>query len=94
MDTLVLQYDDRETLQYTKLLERNQAYAKQLHYKYLFLSKGYEQYPPYWRKIFIIRDLLHLYKLIIWVDTDAAIVSHESIEKTFKPNTCKSILTS
>ena len=87
MDTLILQYDDRDVSQFSKLMSKNQEYAKKLGYKYLFIKRGYTEYPPYWRKVFIIRDLLALYSIIIWVDTDAAIVSNESIEFTFKHNT-------
>lgn len=87
MATLLLQYDDRDTKIYTKLIENNKIYCKSLNYHYKFISDGYTNLPPYWRKVFLVRDHLNLYDKVLWVDSDATIVAHESVDTLFKPNT-------
>jgi hypothetical protein len=73
---LIIQYDDRPTDNFDKeFMRRNQAYAKKHGYKYKFISKGYTNLPPYWRKVAIVKKLLDTdeYKGILWLDTDAVI---------------------
>lgn len=74
---IVLQYDDRPINKlYKKLKERNELYCDMHDYKYIFKTEGYENYPPYWIKVFLTNDLLKEYKDckgILWLDTDAVI---------------------
>ena len=86
-DTLVLQYDDRDVTQFQKLIDTNILYCKKFNYDHLLLTKGYEEYPPYWRKVFLVIEYLYKYNIVLWIDTDAAIVSNEKINIIFKPKT-------
>lgn len=86
-DTLIVQYDDRDISEFQKLIDHNILYCKKFNYDHIFLQKGWEEYPPYWRKVFIVKEYLHLYNVVLWVDTDATIVSCEKIDILFRPRT-------
>ena len=88
MDTLVLQYDDRPIDEFKNLIKENENYCKKFNYDYKFLNSGvYENIPPYWRKVFLVKEYLNSYKCVLWIDTDAVIISHDSIDTLFKPDT-------
>jgi hypothetical protein len=72
---LLLQYDDRVTKEYEGLLRQNEKYAESHGLHYINSSRGYENIPPWWRKVFLAREMLPYYEGVLWVDTDAAIVS-------------------
>jgi hypothetical protein len=72
---LLLQYDDREVKEYIELIKQNKIYSASVGLSYLNICKGYEHIPPWWRKVFLARELLPHYDGVLWVDTDAAIVS-------------------
>lgn len=72
---LLLQYDDRVVEEYSELLKQNERYAETVGLHYINSSKGYEHIPPWWRKVFLAREMLPYYDGVLWVDTDAAIVS-------------------
>jgi len=69
---LILQYDSRG-VQYPEFLDYNISYAKSKNYKFLFLLKSIYYVPPYWEKIFIVKDFLPFYSWILWLDSDAVI---------------------
>ena len=79
----LVQYDDRDKIEYGPLILKNKEYCEKYNITYIFLKKGYESYPPWWRKVFIIRDLLNHYKSIIWVDTDACIIGKQHFDTLF-----------
>jgi hypothetical protein len=84
---LIIQYDDRDVNQFNALIEKNKEYCKEKGYDYKFFSKGYENVPPYWRKVFLVKEFLNFYSVVVWVDTDAAIVSNEAVDTLFRPQT-------
>jgi hypothetical protein len=72
----IVQYDDRELSKIDQdLMARNQAYCKKHGYEYIFVSEGYDNLPPYWRKTQLVKDLLFTdkYSGILWLDTDACV---------------------
>jgi hypothetical protein len=72
---LLLQYDDRDTKEFEELIKQNKNYAYAMGMNYLNAQRGYESIPPWWRKVFLARELLSCHDGVLWVDTDAAIVS-------------------
>lgn len=81
---LVVQYDDRSIEEFNELIETNKNYCKKFNIEYLFLNKGYENYPPWWRKVFLVFELLSLYEGILWIDTDAVIVGNKHFKEFFE----------
>lgn len=79
----LVQYDDRNINVFRPLILKNQEYCKTHNIQYIFIEKGYEDYPPWWRKVFIIRDLLSSYDSILWVDSDACIVGKTHFKNLF-----------
>jgi hypothetical protein len=79
-----VQYDDRNTDEFRPLIQKNKEYAEFNSIDYIFLNKGYESYPPWWRKVFIIKDLLPHYNSILWIDTDACILKKQHFETLFQ----------
>jgi hypothetical protein len=72
----IVQYDDREITDDLKgLMNRNKHYCNKYGYTYIFKSSGYDDLPPYWRKVKIVKDLIDsdLYKGVLWMDTDATV---------------------
>jgi len=80
----LVQYEDRDTGQFKELLKKNKNYALEYNIDYLFLPSGYEIYPPWWRKVFLVRDLLNSYENVLWVDSDAAVVGHKHFSELFE----------
>jgi hypothetical protein len=81
---LVITYDDRATVDHQGKLHfpahfmkiahsRAEKYCHRFGYKYLFLTYSRYHVPPYWQKVFLIRDLLETgeYDHIVWLDSDA-----------------------
>jgi hypothetical protein len=57
------------------LMDRNKHYAKKWGHEHIFVDSGYEDVAPYWRKVFLVKDILDSdkYKGVLWLDTDAAV---------------------
>jgi len=71
-EVLVLQNDDRSTDYIKKLRPLNRAWAKKHGFNYRFLGSGrWGHLPPWWRKIFLVRDLHASYKTIVYLDSDS-----------------------
>jgi len=83
----IVQYDDRNIDMFQQLIAKNKEYCKLNNINYIFYNKGWEQYPPWWRKVFLVRQLLQNYEAVMWVDTDAAIVGSEHFKYLFGSNT-------
>lgn len=84
----IIQYDNRDLSLIDKdLCERNKRYAARHKYDYILLKDGYENYPPYWAKVVIMRDYLQKYDGVFWVDTDAAITAAETRIEELAANT-------
>lgn len=81
---LLVQYDDREITQFEKLIEKNKEYCKKRNIEYRLLQKGYETYPPWWRKVFLVAELLPFYEGILWLDTDAVVVGEKHFSEYFE----------
>lgn len=79
----LVQYEDRSLKEYEQLIEKNKLYAHSNSITHIFLKGGYEQYPPWWRKVFVVKELLNTYEAVLWVDTDAAIVGHSHFKTLF-----------
>lgn len=72
----VIQHDDRKLSDIDKgLMNRNKHYCQKWGHEYLYTIDGHEDMPPYWRKVFLVKDALATdkYKGVLWLDTDAAI---------------------
>jgi hypothetical protein len=80
----LVQYDDRSTDEFKNLIYQNKVYAKSFNIDYFFFNQGYEEYPPYWRKVFLVEELLNTYEAVIWVDTDALIVGKFHFKDLFE----------
>lgn len=74
---LVVTYSDREE-EFENLASKiNEAYCSRHGYEYLRMKTSrFDSLPPWWRKVFIIQDLMKnskdRYDYIMWVDSDAA----------------------
>jgi len=75
---IVIQYDNRDltNTNFQKLMNKNKLYCNNNNIDYIYISKNYDMYPPYWVKVKIIYDMMHndaynKYKGFIWMDTDA-----------------------
>jgi hypothetical protein len=76
----VVQYDDRHIeKEEQEYMNKNNSYCKKHGYEYIFISNGYEDLPPYWRKTSIVKNILSTgkYKGILWLDTDAYVYNPE-----------------
>jgi len=77
---IILQYDDRPIKEiYKPLIERNKKYCKMHGYKHIFVKSGYDDLPPYWRKVKLTIDTLKQNpkcKGVLWLDTDATIATY------------------
>ena len=83
MRNLLVQYDDRNPSWASGLLEVNRKYAALYGYEYMYLTTGYDSISPFWRKVFLVAELLPFYDHVLWVDSDAAIVGTERLESLF-----------
>ena len=76
----IVQYDDRALSEVdTGLMNRNKHYADKWGYEHIFVQNGYEDVSPYWRKVFVVKDILNSnkYRGVLWLDTDAALYNME-----------------
>lgn len=81
---LVLQYDNRPLSDIDKeFVKRNQAYCDLHGYKYLLVNQDDGILPPYWTKVKLVQDHVPHYRGVMWLDTDAVMVSSTSIESLF-----------
>lgn len=72
----IVQYDTRKlTPTDLGLINRIKHYCKKWGYVYRFISSGYEDTPPFWAKVKVVRDILATQdtKGVLWLDTDATI---------------------
>jgi len=84
-DYLILQFENRKiTPIVQKFLNTNKAYAKQHGYEYKLVTHGYSDIPPWWIKVFLVKDLLKNYKAIFWIDTDAVIINPSRSIESFE----------
>lgn len=70
----IVQYDDRKLMPEDKgLINRVAHYAKKWAHDHIVKTSGYEDISPYWRKVFLVKEILGSgnYKGILWLDTDA-----------------------
>jgi len=79
----IVQYEDRPLNEFSPLVQQNRRYAEKHGIDYIFYSSGWENYPPWWRKVFAVRELMEHYAAVMWVDSDAAIVGHEHFQTLF-----------
>lgn len=86
MKLLVVQYEDRMIQEFQPLLHQNKTYCSKNGIEYFFLNSGYENYPPWWRKVFLVKEILPSYDAVMWVDSDAAIVSNKPFSDLFEKN--------
>lgn len=82
MGFAIVQYDDRDVEMFKPLILKNKEYCKTHNINYIFFRSGWEKYPPWWRKVFLVRELLKNYEAVMWVDSDAAIVSCDHFKTT------------
>ena len=70
----VVQYDNRPTSAYKKLLKRNKTYCKRHGYEYIFEYRDFGL-PPYWVKVRLVSEILATgrYAGVLWLDTDAVV---------------------
>lgn len=83
MSYAIVQYEDRDTSEYAPLMRQARAYCEAHGITYLFVGSGYSQYPPWWRKVFLVQELLPSFDAVLWLDTDATIVSHDHFSTLF-----------
>jgi len=79
----VVQYDNRQLKgTIVELMNRNKMFCELHNYSYLFFDSGFENVPPYWRKVYFINTLLEMrraedystiFKGVMWLDTDAVV---------------------
>jgi hypothetical protein len=81
----VVQYDNRASVRFQKLIAHNALYCRRHGYDHVLrgaLAEGsedpYASISPYWAKVKACLDLLeqHTYDAIVWLDTDAVIWNH------------------
>jgi len=84
-DYLILQFENRKiTPIVQKFLNTNKAYAEHHGYEYKLVIRGYSDTPPWWIKVFLVKDLLKSYKGIFWLDTDAVIINPSRSIESFE----------
>ena len=79
----IVQYEDRPLGDFEPLVKQNKLYAEKYGIRHILLTKGFENLPPWWRKVFVIRELLSKFDAILWVDSDAAIVGNYHFKDLF-----------
>ena len=83
MKGLLLQYDDRNPLWATKLIERNKIASKYLEWDHVYLTESEfdDTIAPYWRKVFLVDKYLKLniYSYIVWIDSDAVLINENEL---------------
>ena len=84
-DYLILQFENRKiTPIFRKFINTNKAYAERHGYEYKLVTHGYSSLPPWWIKVFLVKDLLSSYKGIFWLDTDAVIINPSRSIESFE----------
>lgn len=79
----ILQYDDRideESISLFKPLKQQNLYYASLFSDVEIIqmtSNGFSNIPPWWQKVFLVAEILKTCKAVMWVDSDAAIVSKD-----------------
>lgn len=84
--TCVVTYDDRN-LEYKQAFRENHKKYCALHgYEYKAFDHVKYEVPPYWIKVYLVKDLLVSYEIVMWIDSDAMFESVEPIkcERFFK----------
>ena len=84
MSYCLVQYEDRPLDQYKELIKKNKDYCFLHSITHVFFTNGYENYPPWWRKVFLVKELLNTFDAVLWVDSDAAIVGHQHFKEFFE----------
>lgn len=88
MKGLLLQYDDRNPLWATKLIERNKIASKYLEWDHVYLTESEfdDTIAPYWRKVFLVDKYLKLniYSYIVWIDSDAVLINENELVNFIK----------
>lgn len=82
---LIYQYDSRtinEVDDLYMLISLNKQKCETYHFDYKFFNKYHMDIPPYWVKVFLLRDLLlsNIYDYIIWLDSDAVLHDYDPIK--------------
>nr|QBK91384.1 MAG: galactosyl transferase GMA12/MNN10 family protein [Pithovirus LCPAC302] len=77
--------DNRESDDIALLKQINQEYCNRNGYDFKFydqsnMSRGMDQYCPYWRKVKYVHDFMcnnKLYEYLMWIDSDACFHDHD-----------------
>ena len=69
----LLQIEDRHDTVLDSFMDHNKTYCKKHDIHYVRLEKPYENVCPYWRKIFVLRDMMNTgrFDSVLWMDSDA-----------------------
>lgn len=79
----IAQYEDRPLGDFSPLVAKNESYAKKHGITHILAKSGWNEYPPWWRKVFMVRELLPHYDAVLWIDSDAAIVGNDHFQTLF-----------
>lgn len=81
----VVCYEDRTKDEFKKTRRINQDYCDKMGYDFRYYTTYNAEYPPYWMKVKIIHDILMSgkYQYVMWIDSDACIVTPIPIERIF-----------
>lgn len=76
MTTAVVQFDTRESARSSELVKQNTEFCQSAGYDHLFVSGTLEELPPYWAKVFAVRNVAASgrYDSILFLDTDAVVM--------------------
>ena len=74
MRIAVCQFEDRDNQDdLNKLMLQNMEYCRIHGYDHVRLKSLEEQVPPYWAKVFVIRNALRDYDVVLMLDSDAVV---------------------
>lgn len=84
MRLLVLQVEDRRDPLTDRLMEHNQRVCAAHHgVRYVRRTQGWEDRPPYWRKVFALAELMaahrHEVEFALWLDSDALFAQYDTM---------------
>lgn len=81
MSTVVVTYENRHLPFKEKFRANHAEYCSVHQYAYIPYDTHTldKTIPPYWLKVFIVRELLDVYDTVMWIDSDATFKSRESI---------------
>ena len=77
----IVQYDDRNLSDVDKgFLQRNKYYADKWGHEHIVQRSGYTHISPYWRKVFLVNDILktNMFDGVLWLDTDATMFNMDT----------------